>query len=79
MSIPYNPFLQASNGAFDPILPPDELQAIYKRVSEEGLPVAQNKDHSQDLAGFAPRKEVQTSKLAAALGLSHIFRYCRLS
>ena len=67
--------LQDENGVFAPILPSPDLEAMYTRILEREIPLPSSASSGDLQGGVAGRKKgIQASRLAAALGLSHMFR-----
>lgn len=65
---------QDGSGAFAPILPREELEAMYHRILAEEIPLPSSASIGEEQDGAARRRGIQASRLAAALGLSHLFR-----
>lgn len=65
---------QDGSGAFEPILPRPELEAMYRRILAQEIPLPSSASGSDLAASTGKRRGLQASKLAAALGLSHLFR-----
>lgn len=67
--------VQDESGAFAPILASKELEAMYSRILEQEIPQPNAPSSAKKTADSAgQRRGVQASRLAAALGLSHLFR-----
>ena len=67
--------LQDNSGVFAPILPREELEAMYHSILEREIPLPNAPAAARQLPGSTPRRGIQASRLAAALGLSHMFRH----
>ena len=66
--------VQDGSGAFEPILPKEELEAMYHRILAQEIPLPSSAGAGDQQPGAERRKGLQASRLAAALGLSHLFR-----
>lgn len=66
---------QDGSGAFEPILPRKDLEAMYQRILKQEIPLPSSDNSSDQHAGSLRKRGLQASRLAAALGLSHMFRY----
>ena len=67
--------VQDGSGAFEPILPREELEAMYRRILAQEIPLPSSAAVGDQQGGGVRRKGLQASRLAAALGLSHLLRY----
>lgn len=65
--------LQDGSGAFEPILPREELEAMYHRILAQEIPLPSSAATGDQQPG-ARKRGLQASRLAAALGLSHLLR-----
>ena len=65
---------QDGSGTFEPILPREELEAMYRRILAQEIPLPSGASGGDHLASSGRKRGLQASKLAAALGLSHLFR-----
>ena len=47
---------------------------MYRSILEREIPLPNAPAAARQLSGVTPRRGIQASRLAAALGLSHMFR-----
>lgn len=65
---------QDSSGAFEPILPRTELEAMYHRILAQEIPLPNGASARDQVDSAGNSRGLQATRLAAALGLSHLLR-----